>query len=260
MAEFFHMGGYGLYYPTVRNSVFDLTGVGASSWAFDFGSASTVNWEDSLAIVNNVFITGTSTHFVMRLPANTSTTCDSTNIGRQIRFGGNYIVSNKSSTPTTLVTGAGITTIPGLATSIANNEPDWVDHANYVVSGWSGFDYTVPSDTLRWGGSTGYGSNQRGVFASSGPIQYADAPWATLYGGASRGYNPDACVTLHRMASLVSTGVLAARDSLDSENWLWIQPPNGTPAQQAQWDLIMAEYQNQPSAVRQKLKLAIREQ
>ena len=169
-----------------------------------------MNWEDSLAIVNNVFITGTSTHFVMRLPANTSTTCDSTNIGRQIRFGGNYIVSNKSSTPTTLVTGAGITTIPGLATSIANNEPDWVDHANYVVSGWSGFDpLSDTSDTLRFGGTTSLGSVQYGnTTASIGPKLYTVAPQISSYYTNSEYYGWT--TPREYFQDLIETGILAS--------------------------------------------------
>lgn len=166
-------GGSGLYAPLVRNSVFDLDGAGSNSFIFDFGNTATDNWEDSLSMVNNILITGTGSHFVIRMPSHTN--LDSTTVGRCLRLGGSYVVNNRADGSTLLVSGSPSGDLDDLRESVIRNRPDFGWPAAWLTGPRPGFDWArEPNDTLRFGGWTGPGSKQRGSTASIGPVLYVD--------------------------------------------------------------------------------------
>ncbi|MCB1048674.1 MAG: hypothetical protein KDC10_15875 [Calditrichaeota bacterium] len=177
-------GGSGLYWPRIRNCVFDLRGAGNQSTALDFGNNSTDNWQDSLAIVNNIYITGTGSHTVIRMPAHAN--LDSSGVGRKLRLGGSYVISNRSSEPDDLVSGQRLTTLSDLQASVQRNQPGFAWPAAWEPGAWNGFDSVENvSDTLRFGGWTGSGSCQHGLTASIGPVLYTGSvPYVRIHLGA----------------------------------------------------------------------------
>lgn len=169
-------GGSGLFAPRLRNCVFDLRGAGPGSTCLDFAHSATDTWEDSLVAVNNILVTGTGAHTVIRIPSHAN--LDSTGVGRRLRLGGGYVVNNRADGSSLLVGGSTASSLGDLAASVARNQPGFTWPAPFLTGPWIGFDpLEDSSDTLKYGGWTGPGSRQRGTTASIGPLLYfGDVP------------------------------------------------------------------------------------
>lgn len=254
-STYFLSGGYQLYYPVIRNCVFDLSAVGNSSWVMDCGSHATTNiaWQDSIAFLNNIIKTGTGTHYLLRMPPDAALAAP---MRSQIRLEGNYIVSNKAASPTTLLSHATLTTLASLATRISTDAPtfNW-RRVNYEPGAHTAFDpRTAVNDTLRWGGFTGPGSRATSQFAAIGAGSAAVPPQITLGTAARDAGVPDyAQLNLYQVARLAADRVVIC-DSLNTDTWIRVEAPV-TPAEQAQAALVRQMYQDMPLATRQKLKL-----
>ena len=145
-------------------------------------------------------------------------------------------------------------------------------NAGVVTDGYSTRSYAtkslgLSSDTLMFGGvyeflgydlTDDFGIVHGKNHASIGTVQYTETPRIMVSSVPRTGIPSYAQVTLHDMARLVSSGILAAADSLDASTWFQVSIPR-TDGEKAQWEYLLREWEHMPVTVHRDMKLIVKD-
>jgi hypothetical protein len=132
----------------------------------------------------------------------------------------------------------------------------------YSVRSYAAKDVSALCDTTYYGGvyeflgydlEDDFGIAHGRAHASIGPTQYKESP-IVLTGTVPQGVPAYAVNTLGSAALLYTTGILAPVDSTDANTFLRVQAPN-RPSEEANFDIILSEYEQQLTATKQKMKI-----